>query len=149
MRAAAERGTNIHNVLAFMRRLDDMPKAINTIGNMAHISAEGRREIKAVLDAAFEAGGRRVAAWFADDVTVLPEREIFDSESGRILRPDRVVIYPGGTRIDLIDYKFTSAPRAAHRRQVDEYRRLLAGMYPEAEIKACLWYPELRTIIDV
>lgn len=149
MRAAAERGTNIHNVLAFMRRLGDMPKAINTIGNMAHIPAEGRREIKAVLDAAFDAGGERVKAWFADDVTVLPEREIYDPQTGRILRPDRVVLYPGGSRIDLIDYKFTSAPRASHRRQVEEYRRLLAGIYPEADISACLWYPELRIIVDV
>lgn len=148
MRAAAERGTNIHNILASMRRVTDMAKAINYVGNLARISAEGRREIASILEGAFADGGRRVADWFSDDVKVLPEREIFDPVSGEIHRPDRVVVFPDG-HLELIDYKFTSEPRASHRRQVDRYRELLGEVFPGAQVLGFLWYPERREIIEV
>lgn len=148
IRAAAERGTNIHNVLAMMRRFSDMSKAISYVGNVARIPAEGRREISEILTAAFRSGGPRVAAWFSDDVSVLPEREIYDPATGEIHRPDRVVLYPDGN-IDLIDYKFTTGPRPSHKKQIARYSGLLASVFPDAAIRGFIWYPERMEIVEV
>ncbi|MDE6277364.1 MAG: UvrD-helicase domain-containing protein [Muribaculaceae bacterium] len=148
MRAAAERGTNIHNVLAFMRRLSDMPKAISYVGNIARISPDGRREIARILSDAVAAAGPMVEAWFGNDIEVMSEREIFIPGTGETFRPDRVVRFPDG-RIEIVDYKFTSEPRPSHRRQVANYKKLISLLFPDAPVRGFLWYPELQIISEV
>lgn len=147
MRLAAERGTNIHNVLSTMRRIDDMDKSVSYVGNLARLGKNERREISRILRDAFARGGERVAAWFADDIEVLPEREIFDPRTGETHRPDRVVVFPDG-HLEIIDYKFTTEARPSHRRQIDRYRRLLAEIYPGRTILGFLWYPEQNLIVE-
>lgn len=144
---AAERGNNLHNILAQMRLRDDLDRAIAIVGARSHLSEESRNGYSAVLNAAFDAAGDTARRWFGPDVRVLAERTIYVAERGESFRPDRVVFYPDGSA-DVVDYKFTSEPHDSHRRQVRAYQAMLAAM-GHTRTRGYLWYPELRRIISL
>ena len=146
-RQMAERGTNLHNILASMLRRGDLPRAVAEIAASCRLDSRTADEYSALLEEAFAAGGALVEEWFSDAVTVLAERSIYDAGSGETFRPDRVMLYPGGRTV-VVDYKFTSETRPSHLRQVKMYLALLARM-GHAEADGYLWYPALGKIIKV
>ena len=145
--AAAERGNDLHNILALMRRRGDMDRAIAAVAVRSRLSEATRNDYRAVLQDAFDAAGPTAEAWFGHDVRVLAERSIYVADRGESFRPDRVVFYPDGSA-DVIDYKFTSEPHDSHRRQVRAYQAMLAAM-GHKRTRGFLWYPELRRIISL
>ncbi len=147
MRLAAARGTNIHNILALMRHVSDLPVALRAVGSSARLSSEDCDEIERILTEAFEASPQ-ARIWFSEGLKVMSERSIYVPLKDEYYRPDRVVRFPDG-RIHVIDYKFTSRHLEEHVPQVRHYRELLKGIYPDAEIKAFLWYPELKILMEV
>ena len=74
------------------------------------------------------------------------EQPIYNAATGENRRVDRIVWLPDGT-VNIIDYKFTTAPRRSHLVQVREYASLLESM-GYGDVKAHLWYPLLGKIVE-
>ena len=111
------------------------------------ISDSEASEYAALLREAIAGGGSEADSWFDPFAEVFAERSIYNPATGETFRPDRVVRTTAGS-LAVIDYKFTSEPRAGHRRQVAEYSRLLRSI-ENAPVEAFLWYPVLKRIIKV
>ncbi|MDE6463474.1 MAG: UvrD-helicase domain-containing protein [Muribaculaceae bacterium] len=147
MRIAARRGNDMHAILASMDTADDLDAAIERRAVRGSISADEAAGYRSELMQAFREGGEKVASWFSPEAEVYAERSIYSPDIDETFRPDRVVRLADGS-IEVIDYKFTTEPRAAHRRQVREYAALISGL-EQSPARAYLWYPLLNRIIEV
>ncbi len=85
--------------------------------------------------------------WFSDKYRVYRESSII-LPSGKILRPDRVLV-DGDTAI-VIDYKFGeyAAGNKKYHKQVQEYMQLLMDM-GFSEVSGYLWYPKESVVETV
>ena len=147
--AARDRGTALHAVLAQMRTAADLDTAVARVAYEMHSAPEGlAAEYRAVLAAAFEAAGEYAARWFGDDTRrVLAEQTVCDTARDENWRPDRIVWTADG-HIDIIDYKFTSAPAESHKRQVRGYMNMLRSMGHDG-LRGYVWYPGLKLVVPV
>ncbi|MBJ2183883.1 MAG: UvrD-helicase domain-containing protein [Muribaculaceae bacterium] len=144
---AAERGNDLHNILALMRTLTDLPRAIATVGTRAGLSAVQRAEYSEVISEAMQAAAPHTDRWFDPGARVLAERTIYVAERGESFRPDRIIFYPDGSA-DVVDYKFTAEPRQEHSTQVRGYLAMLRAM-GHTRLRGFLWYPELHIVQEV
>ncbi len=148
--AAAERGNHLHSILAGVRTVADLPKAVAAYASRAGLRADLADEYLALLREGFDAGGATVAAWFDPGCRIYAERSIYDADAPAdtdTFRPDRIIIAPDGTTT-VVDYKFTTEPRPTHFRQVENYLSLLDRLGREGAA-GYLWYPLLKRIIRV
>lgn len=146
--AARTRGTNLHAILALMHTYDDLDRAINRVVYDVHAEPTLAEEYRSVLTRAFEAAGDYADSWFGHDTRrVLAEQTIYDTERGENWRPDRIVWTADG-HIDIIDYKFTSAPSKHHASQVRGYMNMLRSMGHDS-LRGFVWYPDLQRIVPV
>lgn len=145
--AAAERGNNLHNILAGMNTLADLDHAAAAMAARARIDAATLDSYKALLRESIAAADAHTSRWFAPGMRVLAERTIYVADRGESFRPDRIVFYPDGSA-DVIDYKFTSEPHDAHRTQVRGYLAMLRSM-GHTRLRGYLWYPELHIVQEV
>lgn len=147
MLEAGRRGTNLHAVLASMETLADFDRALGRMAVRMAVGEEEAGEYRAELERAFENAGEIARIWFDPENEVYAERSFYDASSDETMRPDRIVLRPDGS-VMIVDYKFTSEARASHRRQVADYKRVVAALgYDKTE--AFLWYPLLDKIIKV
>ena len=146
-REMAERGNELHNILASMATPEDLERVVAASVASGRIDAMRAGEFAGILRKAFDEAGDEVIRCFSTEAKVLAERSIYDAAQGAVFRPDRIVSFPDGST-SVIDYKFTSEPRPSHRAQVLNYISLLRQMGYE-DISGYLWYPELRLTIKV
>ncbi len=145
MEAAARRGLVLHSILSQMTTLYDLDNAIAY--HRCDIPADELALCREMLTEAFVNGGERVKGWFSGaNARVMTEQPVYDATTGESRRVDRIVWKLDGSA-EIIDYKFTSAPRPSHLAQVREYARLLRQMGYQ-NVSATLWYPLLAKIID-
>ena len=145
-RLAARRGTIMHAVLAAMRSLDDLDDALATVAGKCD-PAE-RDLFRQTIISAFRAHPDHAGRWFDPEAQrVLVEQPIYDAERDLNFRPDRIVWCADG-HVDVVDYKFTAEEHDEHRAQVTGYMRLLRSMGISA-LRAYVWYPELRRVVEV
>ena len=143
LNAQAERGADIHACLAEIRTLDDVPNAVNKVvtakGRAHEKEAETLRAdlIKIITD-------KKIEKWFVAGNRLMRERDL-SSSRGKILRPDRVVIFPD--HVDVIDYK-TGIPMITHAEQVREYMKQIAEIY-NLTVNGYLLYTEKPDVINV
>lgn len=147
--SARARGTGLHAVLALMHTTDDLARAVDRVVYDMPDAPEGLAdEYRSVLESAFEAAGDYARAWFGPDTRrVLAEQTVYDADRGDNWRPDRIVWTADG-HIDIIDYKFTSAPSPRHATQVRGYMNMLRSMGLDG-LRGFVWYPDMRQIIPV
>lgn len=146
---AAERGTQLHGLLADIDSPDAIDEAVDRLSRRACLDDATAEDYRHTLKRAFEGDeGRRAAAWFDRSCRVLNEQSIYMPEGDITFRPDRIIIRQDGS-VEVIDYKFTSAPLESHRRQVKAYVALLGRMMPGRSISGRLWYPDLRIIEEI
>ncbi len=133
------RGIALHDIISRVIVADDAEAAVRYHVMRNDVSADDETallaDIKAMLSTAHP-GPRR---WFASDADVLTEQTIYSPHTGKSRRLDRVVRYPDGS-VDIIDYKFTTAHRSEHRRQVAGYMSRLRTM-GFTDVRGYLWYP--------
>lgn len=146
-RRAARRGKLLHSILEYMATAADLDTAVAAHLNRGFIRRAEADEFRRLLADAFAAAPAEVAAWFDPGCEVFAERAIYDPAAGETYRPDRVVRLADGT-LAVIDFKFTSGARRAHRTQVSNYRRLVAEIEGE-QVQAWLWYPLLNKTVRV
>ncbi len=139
-----ERGTFLHSVLSNVRSRADLPLALRRRAHRVGLPPEQQQQFLQLLTKAL--ADPRVDRWFDNTHRVLNERTI-DLDSERRERPDRVVWTDQNT-IEVIDYKF-GKHSDKYKEQVRRYMRPLSQIFPDAEVKGFLWYPESSDILPI
>ena len=154
MQRAASEGILLHAIMAEMRTMADLDNSLDRAAVRFGLTDEKKADYGARIRHAFERGGERVRSWFAEDNKVFAERTIYKvnhEANGQppteSVRPDRFIVTPEGDTV-VIDYKFTSRPREAHRRQIELYMSLLSRL-GHGKAKGFLWYPLLEKIVEI
>ncbi len=143
---ATRRGLNLHAILARMRTLDDIDRAV--AAEASRFSDDDASYYREVIFSAFRAHPDLTDRWFDPDAPrVLTEQPIFMAEREENFRPDRIVWTRDG-HVDVIDYKFTSKTDEAHNRQVRGYISLLNAMGIE-NVRGYVWYPAMCKIVEL
>jgi ATP-dependent exoDNAse (exonuclease V) beta subunit len=81
-----------------------------------------------------------------DGRTILTEAEFVDRQ-GSLYRVDRVVLDTGA--VTLVDYKAGSEMREEHESQIENYLKLLEGIYQGRPVRAFLAYLETARVVEV
>lgn len=144
---AARVGLNLHAVLSDVRVVDDLADAVRRLSLRQGLSVDEAADYLSKLQHAFDIADQVVSTWFSPDIEVFAERSIYLPATDETFRPDRVVVDSNGT-VSVIDYKFTSEKREAHRRQVELYMSLMRRLGYD-KVKGFLWYPLLGLTINV
>ena len=146
MEEAARRGLILHSILQRMYTIDDLDRAIDY--HRTHIPAAELDLYRDDIRQAFDIGGEHPRRWFSpDNIRVLAEQTIYHRPSDICRRADRIV-WTAPDVIEVIDYKFTTAPRPSHYTQVRDYAAMLSTMHL-GTVRAYLWYPLLGRVIPV
>lgn len=141
---ARERGIFLHDVLSRVRHRRDLPLAMRRRAYRTGLNGSEEAAALETLTAAID--DPRAARWFDGYSRVVNERTIMLPDGSRY-RPDRVVWTDDGT-IEVIDYKFGAERHEKYSRQVKRYAAFLQKIYPDADVKGYLWYPDKKIIID-
>lgn len=147
LRKAAERGTNLHSIMADIACLSDLDDALDRAAVRLSLDQATADEYTGIIRRAFDSAEAHVARWFAEDAETLREQSIYVPEGDMTKRPDRIVFGSDGS-VEVVDYKFTTEPQPDHKEQVEGYVALLHAMGYE-DVKGYIWYPELNNIISV
>ncbi len=121
-------GALLHTALAKIRTRDDVGRVLEQLcadGLIAAQDVEGEQnKIESLL------ANPAIGRWFEAGLDVRTEVEII-ADTGEVFRPDRVVV--DQQKAVVIDYK-TGVPKAAHKKQVATYGKLLQAMgYTDVE----------------
>lgn len=149
---AAQRGNQLHAILASTRTVADLQAAVARMAVKEDFSDAEQQSCYTLLKEAIDAGGSTVAGWFDPRNKIYAERSIFvpDNEGTPLpvsYRPDRIVISPDGTAT-VVDYKFTSEARPEHFEQVENYMSLLTSLGYE-KVNGYLWFPLFKEVKKV
>ena len=141
---AANMGTVMHSIMENCKKLDDIPKAIQSKIESGVITAEQGLEVDQKLQKVFE--NKKVTDWFDSKHKVLTEVDIILPNGGN-KRPDRIVIQD--KKAIVIDYKFGQEDdKDKHKKQVLEYIRLVEKMGFE-ETEGYIWYVMEEDVVEV
>lgn len=135
-------GRAIHAMLARVRTIDDLPRAIAIEGDASGIPTDERTAIGSALQQLLLRTD--VAPFFADGLHVRTEATLID-HAGHALRPDRITRDAHSTHV--LDIK-TGAPSDAHMEQVRTYAHLLREL-GEPAVDAYLLYVQSGELIHV
>lgn len=141
---AAERGTQLHSVMADIDTPDDIDSALTRAAERLKLDTAVAAEYSTIIHGAFEHARDYVGRWFSNEKTVYQEQSIYMPVGDETLRPDRIIISDDGTA-EVVDYKFTSEQSDTHYDQVAKYINLLRAMGYK-NVTGYLWYPELNEI---
>ncbi len=142
-----ETGKLLHHVLQNICTLNDVDRVLTSMEHEGTISSTsnvgtvsvGRHYIEQLLLRGFR--NPMVANWFSGEWTLFNECTIVSVDEHGVpqhRRPDRVMISRDKCTIMVVDFKF-GRMRPQYEDQVREYMSLLAGLYPNANIRGYLW----------
>lgn len=137
-------GIELHKVLEMCDFQDDLEGALEQAVSDGTLRQDKLDETSIILRRAFDkVCGRH---WFDGTYRSLNEISIIDS-SGRVHRPDRVLVDDECKKAIVIDYKFGS-DRDSYSDQVRLYGDLLREI-GYSDISGFLWFPESGTVKEV
>ena len=131
-------GILIHEVLANIRVVSDIEKAVNIIYHEGLINESEKKELTMKVEKVVSMPG--VQKWFSEGWEIKTEREILLPD-GQILRPDRVLI--NANHAIVIDYK-TGVQEEKHGDQVRHYAKVLEDIGYTPVDKYLLYINELN-----
>ncbi|WP_418508738.1 UvrD-helicase domain-containing protein [Corallibacter sp.] len=120
---AIEKGLLVHNIMAEIKTDVDIDFALNDFLNNAIITKPQQTLLKDTILHIVQ--HPNLKTYFTSNNTIYNERDIICS-SGKIIRPDRLVITPNNEAI-IIDYK-TGAENNKYQYQLEEYETALNEM---------------------
>ncbi|NER17218.1 UvrD-helicase domain-containing protein [Spongiivirga citrea] len=121
--SAIEKGNIIHNILSFVTYSEDVEAAVQKAIDQGMITTDEKQEVLQSLISITE--HEELSNYYNKTYTIYNERDII-SETGMLLRPDRVCIDANNHAI-LIDYK-TGAIHKEHKQQLVGYEDILKEM---------------------
>ena len=128
------RGVVLHDILAGIVVPADLDKAVRKAVDTGEITAEEASEIRSLLAERITQGVRN--GWFPEDASKVLNETSLIASSGRLYRPDRVVL--DGGKVVIIDYKFGEHYKK-YEKQLTGYADLWRKMGYE-DVSAILWY---------
>lgn len=141
---ARERGIVLHDVLARVRHISHLPRAIKESVRAGELPEDESADVESYLQE--QLMRRDVKPWFEGYRRVLCERPM-TLHDGSVCRPDRVVWNADGG-IDVIDYKFGAEHPKQYARQVRGYMEALEAMGHD-NVRGYLWYVDSGMIHPV
>lgn len=144
--SAPLRGIMLHDILARVTRVDDLPRAVRSLTGIGRLSSAEAPEIERMLAGLLD--DPRVKPWFDGFTRVMMERPIATGPKGSDRRrPDRVVWTADG-HIDIIDYKSGQEHLRSHSRQVAAYMKQLTDL-GYTDVRGFVWYLDTGIIHPV
>lgn len=129
------RGTVIHGIMENVNVPEDLPAAVAKAVDCGDLDREAAGAIQSMLQDAMDSVAHM--GWFDKGAAdVINERNVIDTSSGLVNRPDRVVIKDG--KVEIIDYK-TGREEDAYGKQLLRY----AESYRKrgfSDVRAYIWY---------
>lgn len=136
-----------HAVLENVVDTGDLHEAVRKLWLQGLVSRTMAAEIEA--DLSEKINDAEVARWFDGTGKVYNERSIVGGKGGRLMRPDRIVVYDDG-HAEVVDYKFGAVDESGkHMRQVRNYMKALAASGLFERVDGYLWYLNMATIVPV
>ncbi|WP_203257507.1 UvrD-helicase domain-containing protein [Hyunsoonleella ulvae] len=121
---AIEKGNLIHNIMADIKTSDDIEAAINQCYHSSEITKIQKIALEEIIISVVD--HPQLKKYYDSQYLVFNERDIISS-TGKILRPDRLVLDKENNTIAIIDYK-TGEEHLKHKQQLDEYEVLMKEM---------------------
>lgn len=135
-------GKLMHEILASVITLDDIPAAVNRMVQEGRIDEGEKEEIEKRINSAVSSD--EIMEWFRPGLKIVTEADILTTK-GTIRRPDRVII--SDDRAIVVDFKF-GRERSEYKEQVALYRNLLLEMGYK-QVDAYLWYVDQGKVVCV
>ncbi len=120
---AIERGNLIHLVLSKIKTIEDLDFALNELIILGNLTEENTEAIKTLVINVIK--HPELKPYFSYKLDIYNERDII-TETGQILRPDRLVINDKKEAV-IIDYK-TGSAKPYHNTQLNSYEETLKTM---------------------
>jgi ATP-dependent exoDNAse (exonuclease V) beta subunit len=115
-------GSLLHNILAEIKVAHDLNRAIERFRSMINLPESDLNQAREVLHKFLNSDD--IQPFFVPEAKIFCEKDIMLSD-GRIIRPDRVVIYPD--QVAILDYK-TGKEETTHEEQIRMYAHALEQM---------------------
>lgn len=140
---AIEFGNTLHEILAYIKTVEDLPKAI-TISLEKGLINKAQVDIiqKVILSIVTHA---ELEKFFTNDAEIYNERSIIDDNKNTLI-PDRISIV--NNKAYLLDYK-TGIPKESHKQQIEKYETILEKMGYKVEEKVLVYLGENLKIIHL
>lgn len=140
---AIEFGNTLHEILAYIKTVDDLPKAIaisleKGLINKSQVDIIQKVILSIVTHAELE-------KFFTNDAEIYNERSIIDDNKNTLI-PDRISIV--NNKAYLLDYK-TGIPKESHKQQIEKYETILEKMGYKVEEKVLVYLGENLKIIHL
>jgi ATP-dependent exoDNAse (exonuclease V) beta subunit len=139
--AAASAGTLLHEALARVKTLDDIPLAVAQLVAGGLLAIQESEAFATILHSTLD--HPELKRWFTGDWEVRNEMSILRPD-GSVLRPDRVVMR--GNEVVIIDYK-TGKQRDSHEAQIAAYMDAMREILPDAEVSGYLYYTDRKALV--
>ena len=137
------RGIVLHDILAQVKLVSDIPAAVENARHNGLLSAEEAQvALEHLTDALAKVANRN---WFLENPEALYNESSLIDVDGSIYRPDRVVVTDGEVKV--IDYKFGEHYRK-YERQVKRYMDIWYRMGYE-KVSGFLWYLDTGNIVEL
>lgn len=134
-------------VLENVEVVGDLPMAVRGLVLQGLLSSRNAEAIECELREKLES--ESVSGWFDGSGKVYAERTLLGGRRGRLIRPDRIIVYPDGHAV-VVDYKFGEVDETGrHRRQVAAYVEALIASGNYSRVEGYLWYVNQTEIIRI
>jgi ATP-dependent exoDNAse (exonuclease V) beta subunit len=137
------RGKIMHELLQYIRTIDDLESAITKLTMEGKLSGNDRESVKTLLLDALK--NELAADWFSGKWDIKAEASIL-LPGGQMYRPDRVML--NGKQAIIVDYKFGEEETPSHTKQVATYMRYIQNM-GYSNVKGWVWYIQRNKFIPV
>ena len=140
---AIEFGNTLHEILAYIKTIDDIPNAIVISLEKGLINKSQVDEIQKVIFLIVT--NSDLQKFFTIDAQIYNERSIIDTNKNTLI-PDRISII--NDKAYLLDYK-TGVPKESHKHQIEKYETILKKMGYKVEEKVLVYLGENLKIIHL
>ena len=141
---AIEYGNVIHEILSYVKTVDDITLAISKALENGLINSGQKNEVSEVILQICT--HPELIDFFRSDLKILNEQTII-RKSDSLIQPDRIVITANGEAM-LVDYK-TGEPNSTHRKQLETYEQALETMGFRVLKKALVYIGETLKIVTL
>jgi ATP-dependent exoDNAse (exonuclease V) beta subunit len=140
---AIEFGNTLHEILAYIKTEEDIPKAITISLEKGLINQSQVNIIQKVIISIVQ--HIELQKFFSKEATIYNERSIIDDLKNTLI-PDRIAI--ANNKAYLLDYK-TGIPKESHKHQIEKYETILEKMGYKVEEKVLVYLGENLKIIHL
>lgn len=135
-------GVHLHAVLSEITKEEDLPDYKSIIEKRKiseEVQVQLQKDIQKIM------ASKEISALLFENVTECISEHDLISETGKLLRPDRVLLKKD--KVIVVDFK-TGEPRSKDKKQVSEYIATLQQMHGE-HVEGCLVYTRSGELVRV